>query len=253
MTEQYERIGIIIPARYESTRLPGKPLIDLEGKSMINRTWERCVEALSPEKVFIATDNELIKTHCLGFGAQVVMTSDNCLTGTDRIAEANEILNLDLIINVQGDEPIIDPVEICHVINFAIDNPGCIVNAVALIDDDNEYRSVTIPKVAMTPKKKLLYMSRSPIPGSKSEEFTYAYKQICIYAFPKQAIQLFRSHPEKTPLESVEDIEILRFLELGLDVHLVEVSGKSMAVDVPSDVTKAREIIKNIDKVMISS
>ena len=188
--------------------------------------------------------------HCVEFGAQVVMTSENCLTGTDRLAEANEALNLDLIINVQGDEPIIDPAEILKVVNFALDNPGSIVNAVALIDDEIEFESVTIPKVVMTPERKLLYMSRSKIPGSKNQDFKFGYKQICIYAFPKEVLQLFRSHPEKTRLEAIEDIEILRFLELGLDVEMVEVSGKSMAVDVPSDVVKVRKIIKNIEKIV---
>jgi len=198
MNLEYKRIGIVIPARYQSSRLPGKPLIDLHGKSMIMRTWERCVEALPSDKVFVATDSERIKKHCIGFGAQVIMTSDSCLTGTDRLVEANENLDLDLVINVQGDEPIIDPTEILEVIDFAIKNPGSVVNAVAAIHDKNEYLSRSIPKVAMSVSKKLLYMSRSPIPGSKSQNFEFAYKQICIYGFPKEALKVFKAHPKKT-------------------------------------------------------
>lgn len=241
-------IGIIIPARYESTRLPGKPLIDLHGKSMIQRTWERCTSALSPEMVYVATDNEEISTHVKAFGGNVIMTSDSCLTGTDRLAEANSVLQFDLVINVQGDEPIIDPKDIQTVIQYAQKNDGLIVNAIAPIHSESEFRSTTIPKVVKTLNGDLLYMSRSPIPGNKSNEFNFGYKQICIYAFPKSALQIFLSNSNKTPFEEVEDIEILRFLELGLPVKLVEVSGNSMAVDIESDVHNVIKIIKYIEQ-----
>jgi 3-deoxy-manno-octulosonate cytidylyltransferase (CMP-KDO synthetase) len=243
-----KRIGIIIPARYESTRLPGKPLIDLQGKSMIQRTWERCISALPSEMVYVATENEEISAHVKAFGGNVIMTSDSCLTGTDRLAEANSVLQLDLVINVQGDEPIIDPKDIQTVIQYAQKNDGMIVNAIAPINEESEFRSSTIPKVAKTLNNDLLYMSRSPIPGNKSAVFNFGYKQICIYAFPKTALQKFISNSKKTPFEEVEDIEILRFLELGLPVKLIEVSGNSMAVDIESDVHKVIEIIKNIEQ-----
>jgi len=244
--EQF-KIGIVIPARFDSSRLPGKPLIDLCGKSMIKRTWERCVKVLPSERVYIATDSDVIKAHCSDFTTQVIMTSKDCLTGTDRVAEANETLALDMVINVQGDEPIIEPDEILAVINYALENQGSIVNAFAVIDDESEFRSLTIPKVVMTPQKNLLYMSRAAIPSSKSAIFDFAFKQICIYAFPKEALKIFKSYGKKTPLESIEDIEILRFIELGLPVKMVEVSGRSMAIDVDNDVVKVRKIISNID------
>jgi len=248
MNPAYKNVGIVIPARYQSTRLPGKPLIDLVGKSMIRRTWERCVEALPSNQVFVATDSEIIQKHCLDFGAQVVMTSNRCLTGTDRLAEANLVLQLDLVINVQGDEPVIDPRDIQTVIQYAKKNDGMIVNAIASINEESEFRSTMIPKVVKTLNDDLLYMSRSPIPGNKSNVFDFGYKQICIYAFPRSALQKIQSISKKTPFEEVEDIEILRFLELGLPVKLIEVSGKSVAVDIESDVHKVIKLIKHIEQ-----
>lgn len=240
------KVGIVIPARYQSSRLPGKPLIDLCGTSMLQRTWERCIAAFPKEQVYIATDNLEIKQHVECFGGIAIMTSSDCLTGTDRLAEANTTLDLDLVINVQGDEPIIDPQEIKDVINFALDNPGCVVNAIAEIYDKSEFYSLTIPKVVKRLDNDLLYMSRAPIPGSKSGEFYLGYKQICIYAFPKKSLVDFSRYSSKTPLEDVEDIEILRFLEMGYSVKLIPVSGKSMAVDTMDDVHKVRKIIQNI-------
>ena len=238
-------VGIIIPARYDSSRLPGKPLLDLNGKSMIQRTWERSIMALPAEQVYIATDSDKIASHVESFGAKVVMTPSSCLTGTDRVAEANRQLKLDLVINVQGDEPIIDPADITKVIDFSKKNPNSVVNAYAGIKSGDEYFSLTIPKLAKSKNDDLLYMSRAPIPGGKTKKFDFAYKQICIYAFPKEKLEQFYRCETKSPFERVEDIEILRFLEMGVPVKLVAVSGNSMAVDTEKDAAK---VIKFLQK-----
>ena len=166
------------------------------------------------------------------------MTSSNCMTGTDRLAETNEQLNLDFVINVQGDEPLIDPDDICKVIEAYKKEPSTIVNAMCKISDEEEFHSLTVPKVVVSETSKLLYMSRSPIPISKNAEFFIANKQVCIYAFSKGHLEFFASHSAKTKLEQVEDIEILRFLENDIPVRMVNVSSSSIAVDVPSDVKK---------------
>ena len=240
------KIGIIIPAREASTRLPGKPLIDLMGKSMIRRTWERCTQAISSELVFIATDSETIFQHVKDFGGQAVMTSKACLTGTDRIAEANRAIGFDIVVNVQGDEPIIDPQDILKIIAVAKQNPTDIINAYAPIHERAEFESRTVPKVVVSPSGKLLYMSRSPIPGTKEGDFIAASKQICIYAFPNDALTSFAALTHKTPLEEIEDIEILRFLETDFTVKMIEVSGNSMAVDVEDDVEKVLQAIRQV-------
>ena len=230
--------AVVIPARYQSSRFPGKPLVDICGKSMIHHVWERCCLAVGQELVYIATDSDKIKDECIGFGAKVIMTSSNCMTGTDRLAETNEQLNLDFVINVQGDEPLIDPDDICKVIEAYKKEPSTIVNAMYKISDEEEFHSLTVPKVVVSETSKLLYMSRSPIPISKNAEFFIANKQVCIYAFSKGHLEFFASHSAKTKLEQVEDIEILRFLENDIPVRMVNVSSSSIAVDVPSDVKK---------------
>lgn len=233
-------LGIIIPARYQSSRLPGKPLIDLNGKTMIQRTWERCCLALPREKVYVATDSDQIASYVEHFGGNVVRTESTCLTGTDRVAQANQKIGLDIVINVQGDEPIIDPNDIKKVIEFAKLNPFDVINGYSAIQKKEEYFSLSIPKLAKSESDQLLYMSRAPIPGCKDGTFKFAFKQICVYAFPKKALEAFTSATVKSPFEGAEDIEILRFLELDFLVKLVELSGTNIAVDTEGDVEKVK-------------
>jgi 3-deoxy-manno-octulosonate cytidylyltransferase (CMP-KDO synthetase) len=230
--------AIVIPARYQSSRFPGKPLVDILGKPMIQRVWEQCCQAVPENLVYVATDDDKIEKVCENFGAQVIMTSSSCLTGTDRLAEANKSLNCDFIVNVQGDEPLINPSDIQSVINAYILKPEQIVNAMCEIKDESEFRSFTVPKVVVTKSGILMYMSRSPIPISKNNEYKKAFKQVCIYAFSKSHLSMFSSQSQKTTNEAIEDIEILRFLENDIPVKMIEVSQSSIAVDVPDDLKK---------------
>lgn len=232
------KYAIVIPARFKSSRFPGKPLIDLNGKPMIEHVWLRCCDAVDKSLVYVATDNDQIERACQGFGANVIMTSADCKTGTDRVAEANLILDCDFLINVQGDEPLINPLDIRKVIDAYIANPGLVINAMCPIQTESEFRSFTIPKVIASKSGKLLYMSRAPIPVSKLNEFKQSNKQVCIYAFSKDHLRLFASATSKTPAEEIEDIEILRFLENDVEVHMVKVDAGNIAIDVPEDVKK---------------
>jgi len=244
--------AIVIPARYKSSRFLGKPLVDLCGKPMIQHVWERCCIATEKENVFIATDDIDISKVCAGFGAKVIFTSETCKTGTDRVAEANLELDVDFVINVQGDEPLINPEDIKGVLKAYIENPTKIINAMCKITSAEEYNSFTIPKVVTTLSGDLLYMSRSPIPGNKDSVFNFAYKQVCIYAFSREHLAFFSSIREKTPLESSEDIEILRFLENGIKVQMLEVSQGNLAVDVPSDALKVIERLQEINDLKLT-
>lgn len=235
---------IIIPVRYDSSRLPGKPLKNIEGKSMLYRTYEKCLQAIPKQNIYIATDNYKIQRHCKEFGANVLMTSTSCLTGTDRIAEASKNIECDIVINVQGDEPIINPEDIKKVIDMAKKYPGEIINGMAIIDKEKEFFNESIPKVVTRSDGRLLYMSRGPIPTTKKLEFITAWKQICIYAFPIDCLKKFAKYKNKTPLEQIEDIEILRFLEMGYDVRMIELSGSSFAIDTPQDLKKVRKFLK---------
>jgi len=233
---------IIIPSRYKSSRLPGKPLIDICGQSMIQRTYNRCCLVLERKYVIVATDDVRIFNHCQESNMNVVMTSTSCKTGTDRVYEASKQIEADIYINVQGDEPIINPDDIKAVISSSEDNPGQVINAMCSIKI-SDFSNPNIPKVVTRLDNRLLYSSRAGIPATKQLSFVKANKQICIYAFPKQALIDFSSVNKKTPLEELEDIEILRFLELGYEVQMVEVSNTSIAVDIPEDVKKVRRIL----------
>jgi 3-deoxy-manno-octulosonate cytidylyltransferase (CMP-KDO synthetase) len=232
------KYAVVIPARYQSSRFPGKPLVDILGKTMIQRVWERCCKAVDAQIVYVATDSEQIKQVCTSFGAQVIMTSSDCLTGTDRLAEANLVLNCDFIINVQGDEPLIEPEDIRSVIAEYQQFPETVINAMCPIIIEEEFRSFTVPKVVTSKTGNLLYMSRSPIPVTKNNDFSFGFKQVCIYAFSKEHLVFFSSLKQKTKIEEVEDIEILRFLENDIPVKMLEVKSSSIAVDVPTDIDK---------------
>jgi 3-deoxy-manno-octulosonate cytidylyltransferase (CMP-KDO synthetase) len=234
---------VVIPARYASSRLPGKPLVDLCGKSLVQRTFERCAMGFPRERIYVATDDDRVQAHCLGLGINTLMTSPDCLTGTDRVAEVARTVKADLYINVQGDEPLFNPGDIAVILEAAQAHPSDILNGVAAIETEDQFRSPTIPKVVVRPDGRLLYMSRAAIPTNKALGFIRAWRQVCIYAFPPTALRDFSAAPQKTALESIEDIEILRFLELGYEVRMIPLSAESIAVDTPGDVERVRSIL----------
>lgn len=235
---------VVIPARLGSSRLAHKPLADIGGKTMIEHTYARALEAAPADKVYVATDSTEIAEVCEGFGAQVVMTSTDCLTGTDRVAEVAEKIPADLYINLQGDEPLMDPGNIKAVIDAALASPDAIINGWAWIKDEAEFRSRSIPKVVIAQNGKMMYMSRAPIPGTKGDEFKFSRKQICVYSFPRAALAAFAANTTKTPHEEAEDIEILRFAEMGWEIQMIELSGGSVAVDTPADLERVRGLVK---------
>lgn len=238
---------VVIPARYQSSRLPGKPLVTILGKSLIHRVWERCIKAVAASQVYVATDDDRIKEHCEGFGAQVIMTPADCLTGTDRLFAANKILKADSVINVQGDEPLVEASDISKIAKQHLENIETIFNGMGPLKNEEEFRSPTVPKVVATPEGKLLYMSRGAIPSNKAFTFRGGQKQICIYGFSASHLEAFGSRKTKTPLEELEDIEILRFLEMGYNVQMVPLSSPAIAVDVPEDIAKVEAALKALE------
>ena len=235
---------VVIPARYQSSRFPGKPLAPIAGKSLIHRVWERCIKAWPEDLVYIATDDSRISDHCKGLNIQVVMTGSECLTGTDRVYEVAKQIDAEIYINVQGDEPLISPDDITTVIHAAIDEPGQVINAMCPIYNEDDFRSPSVPKVVAKQNGQLMYMSRAAIPTNKALAMKHAFKQVCIYAFPKEALVLFGETGKKTQIEAIEDIEILRFLELGINVKMVQVSDASIAVDFPDDISRVEKALR---------
>ena len=232
---------IVIPARFNSSRLPGKPLIDINGKTLIQRTYNQCLKAFPKENIYVATDNSKIEEHCLSSGMQVVVTSTSCLTGTDRVAQVAEQIEADYYINVQGDEPLMNPQDILDIHAAIIKFTGEVINGYAKVCDEESYRSLSIPKLVFRPDGRLLYMSRHPIPGNKTGVFESSWRQVCIYAYPKSALRDFVAHRSKTRLEAMEDLEILRFLEMSYEVRMIQLSSDSISVDVPEDLEKVKQ------------
>ena len=239
------KIAIIIPARFKSSRFPGKPLAKILGKEMIIRVAKICQKAVGKKNVFIATDNLKIKKVCSNFNLNVIMTSSNCASGTDRVFLASKKIKSKTIINVQGDEPIIKINDILKVIKFKKKNPNCVVCGYSSINH-KEAKNVNVPKVVINNNNQLIYMSRSLIPGAKKNVIKRNFfKQVCIYAFNKMELKKFYNFKKKfSKNEIVEDIEILRFLELDIPIKMVKVSGSSIAVDVKSDIKKVEKKLK---------
>ncbi|AVI62935.1 3-deoxy-manno-octulosonate cytidylyltransferase [Halomonas sp. GFAJ-1] len=240
------RSVVLIPARFGSTRYPGKPLVKLLGKPMVLWVAEISARAVGKENVYVATEDARIVSVVEESGFQAVLTSDDALTGTDRLAQAALQVESDIYINVQGDEPLIDPLDILKIREAKLNNMDHVINGFSWVSEDEDPHSVNIPKVITTEDNRLVYMSRLALPGYKDKKCApKSYKkQVCIYAFTKKELQLFKSFGRKSELEFSEDIEILRFLEMGKTIRLVETKPGSLAVDVPEDVYKVEAAMR---------
>ena len=236
---------IIIPARYKSTRFPGKPLTLILGKPMILWVAELCAEVLPAEFVYIATEDFQIKEVVEKAGFNVVMTSNKCLTGTDRIADAATQIEADIYVNVQGDEPILNPVDILAIIETKKMHLNEVITGYSKFGDNEDPENVNIGKVVFNEDQRMVYVSRSLVPGTKTKEFVPLNynKHVCIYAFSKKELNDYAKFGRKGTLELYEDIEILRFLDIGSNIRVVETKSASLAVDVPEDVIRVEEEI----------
>lgn len=233
---------IVIPVRYNSTRLPGKPLIKIHGKEMLLRTYEKCIQtSIDKKNIYVATDDTRIIDFCEKKKINVVKTSENCLTGTDRIAEFSEKISADYYINVQGDEPIIPVEDIEKVINIKYEH--YVLAGYSLIKEEKDYFSRSIPKMVFNHNYELIYTSRSPIPGNKNSSFNESYKQVCVYSFSKESLSFIKNNDTKGVLESLEDLELLRFVENNKSVKLIELSGKGISVDTPDDLDRISKFL----------
>ena len=243
------RVCIIIPARYGSSRLPGKPLVKLLGRAMVLRVAELAAKVIHQSHVFVATDHHEIAEVVTKAGFKVIYTDSNLLTGTDRVAVAAQTVDYDIVINIQGDEPCLDPGDIKAVIKAKIENPRHVINGFCLLDKSEDVESVNIPKVVVTESTELVYMSRQVIPGSKDMCFDDSdfFKQVCIYAFTPEQLRVFNSFGRKSTLEAREDIEILRFLDLGIPVKMKRCSGGSFAVDVIEDIPRVESRLRDLE------
>ena len=238
------KTSIIIPARFKSSRFPGKPLKKILGIPLVIRVALISEKAVGKKNVYIATDSKKISNLVEKHGFNFIMTSSKNLTGTDRVAEASKEIKSDIFINVQGDEPLISPKDIKKIIKRKIKNFDKVICGYSKISKMESPQSNSIPKVVINEKKELIYISRSVIPGSKKKIKTFL-KQICIYAFTKNELSIFRKFNKKSIVEKIEDIEILRFFELNKKILMEKINTSPIAVDYPSDIKKVENILKN--------
>lgn len=228
------KVIAVIPARYDSTRFCGKVLAKETGKYLVQHTYEQALCAKSVEQVFIATDSELVADACKEFGAPCVMTSDKHRSGTDRIAEAVADIDTDIIINVQGDEPEIDPNSIDILANLLMENPEVpMATLVTKISDESQLADSNVVKVVLDNNSRAIYFSRSPMPFNRDKgkaDVELAYRHLGIYAYRKDFILEITSQPQ-TPLEKAESLEQLRAIENGYPILAGKVSHHCEGID----------------------
>lgn len=237
----------VIPARYQSSRFPGKPLVDICGKPMIWWVYQQCCKVAEFENVYVATDDARIFNTCKSLDIQVIMTSNTHRTGTDRIGEVARKISADLIINIQGDEPLLEPATIKAAIEPFYSNPDLQVsNLMTKITNPVDVVNFTVPKVITNKDGIGIYLTRSNAPYPKGcIDYAY-YKQVCVYGFRPEALQFYCEYGlkyGKAKIEEIEDIEILRFIENGYKVQYVEVDSDTVAVDTKNDLEKVRKIV----------
>lgn len=247
----------VIPARFASSRLMGKPLADIGGKSLLQHTYEGAKKSKLMDQIVIAVDDEQVAKIAKSFGAAVIMTPKECATGSDRIAiVAKEFPRADIIVNIQGDEPFISGMMIDQAIEPLLFDPDVNVSTLAkLIDNIEELKSPSVVKVVFDYKNFALYFSRSPIPfvrdaENEKEIFERAdfYKHVGLYVYRKEYLLRF-TQLAPTDLERWEKLEQLRMLENGFKIKIVETEYDSFSVDTPEDLEKARKIYSKLKKI----
>ena len=240
----------IIPARYGSTRLPGKPLADIAGKPMIQWVYERAVKAEKLDCVIVATDDERILKTVESFGGRAVMTSPHHPTGTDRLAEAADLYpEMDIIINIQGDEPLLNPATIDAVASLLLADKNAVMStACTRIGDPDLINSPTIVKVVLDREMNALYFSRAPIPYFRRQTDMPVYRHIGLYGYRRDFLFTF-TRLKPVPLEQTESLEQLRALYYGYRIKTAVVEEDGLSVDTPEDLFRVREMItvKGID------
>ncbi len=244
------KTAIIIPARYSSKRFPGKPLKKILGKEMLIRVIEKCLNAISRKKIFVATDNKKIFNFVKNNKYNALMTPKTCKTGTDRVYLASKQIPAKIFINVQGDEPLVKSSDIKKIIKAKKKFKNHVICGYAPISSKENPNNKNIPKVLLNHKGELMYISRLPIPASKipNRSFQSFNKQVCIYAFNKRELKMFYSFGKKSKVEKSEDIEMIRFLELNVPIKMIKLSKGSIAVDVISDIKKVEKSLKKNER-----
>ena len=241
------QVLVVIPARFASVRFPGKPLAPIAGKPMIQRVAERARLAQSVSRVLIATDDERIIQAARSFDVEAILTRGDHRTGTDRVAEVASRVEADIYLNVQGDEPLVDPAAIDAVAKALLDDPDAnLATPVSPITHKNDIVDPNVVKAVLDFDSNALYFSRAPIPwvrDTASHVLARHWKHIGIYGFRRNALLEFPTLPPGE-LEHIEQLEQLRWLENGFRIRVVETTYDAVSVDIPSDVDRVEKILR---------
>lgn len=242
-------VCVVIPARFDSSRFPGKPLVEILGNSMIRRVYNQVRQCKMVERILVATDDQRIADEVLKFGGEAIITSKGLTTGTQRIIEAAlEINRESIIVNVQGDEPVIQPEQIDELIKQVLFNNCDIATQCTKIIDSGELFDFNVVKVVRDFHNKALYFSRQAIPGFRDLPYrewykhTQYYKHIGIYAFNVEVLERIKTLPVGQ-YSNIEMLEQLAWLENGIDIYCFETKYHSISVDTPEDVDKVVEYL----------
>ena len=241
------KVVVVIPARYRSTRLPGKPLLSLAGKPMIQRVYERAKLAQRIDRVMVATDDERIVKVVESFGGEARMTRTEHRTGTERVAEVAAHEQGELFVNVQGDEPLLDPVAVDTAVAALLEEPAASITTVATpIKTAAEIMDPNVVKTVLDFDGNALYFSRAPIPwvrDTASKIEMRHLKHLGLYVFERRALLEYPTLPQGE-LERIEQLEQLRWLENGWKIRVAEVEHDAVSVDVPEDVARVEKLLE---------
>jgi 3-deoxy-manno-octulosonate cytidylyltransferase (CMP-KDO synthetase) len=231
----------VIPARYQSSRLPGKPLADIHGKPMIYWVAKR-VEASCLTSYCVATDDQRIADACVKYEIPFIMTSGDCVNGTERVAEVSRKTDADYYVNIQGDEPCLNPEAINQIVDsLQEDRYPKFVQAISPIQDNNHVTDSSVVKVAVSESQQALYFSRSPIPFPRNGEDIIYYRCMGLYLYSREFLQLY-SGLAQSKLEGIEQIEQLRVLENNICINTVVVDDDGISIDTPDDLAFVRSL-----------
>tara|TARA_R110002073_G_scaffold17446_4_gene65670 strand:+ start:16549 stop:17262 length:714 start_codon:yes stop_codon:yes gene_type:complete len=237
----------MIPARYSASRFPGKLMQDLEGKTVILRTYEATVATNLFEEVYVVTDSDIIFNEITSHGGKAIMSKHEHQSGSDRIAEAVQEVDCDIVVNVQGDEPFTERSSLEKVLNVFYDDPNNEIDLASLMVEIKDWDEISNPntvKVIVDQRNFALYFSRSPIPFPRDKKAGARYfKHKGIYAFKKQALIDFSNLPMQF-IEATEKIECIRYLEYGKKIKMVETNVEGVEIDTPEDLVRAKKLWK---------
>lgn len=244
----------IIPAQYDVSRFPGKPLADIFGMPMIWWAYQSCMSVPAFKEVIVVTDDSRIFQRCEELNIHVIMTSVQHKTGTDLVCEAAKKICADLYVNIQGDEPLLDPMTIAHILEpFQSGYDYQVCGLMTRIKTPCDLIDPTIPKVITNKDNNAVYLTRSSAPFSQSAFDVTYFRQVCVCAFTLQALEFYSEYYKsfgRAKIEAIEDIDILRFIEGGIPVHFIEVATNTVSVDTPVNLEKAINNIRESKMLM---